>query len=92
LRERFNLFCRAMNTVEGYVPRPYGGRVTLFRADASLAPGATDLTWGWDQLARTEAHLIPAADHGSMLQTPALDLLVEHLESAFAAVEGVGGV
>jgi thioesterase domain-containing protein/acyl carrier protein len=88
LRERFNLYRRARATVEGYLPRPYGGRVTLFRADASLAPGATDLTSGWDQLARIEAHLIPDADHGSLLQRPALDQLVEHLEGALAAVEG----
>jgi thioesterase domain-containing protein/acyl carrier protein len=88
LRERFNLYCRAMTTVEGYSPRPYGGRVTLFRADGSLAPGTTDLAEGWDRLARTESHLILNADHGSLLETPALDQLVEHLESALAAVEG----
>ena len=75
-------------TVESYVPRPYDGRVTLFRAGASLALGARDLTSGWSQLARTEAHLIPDADHFSLLQRPALDHLVEHLEGALAAAEG----
>jgi thioesterase domain-containing protein len=87
LRERFNLYRRAMTTVEGYLPRPYGGRITLFRADASLAPGTTDLTAGWDRLARTDSHLILNADHGTLLERPALDQLVEHLESALAAVE-----
>ncbi len=87
LRERFELYRRTMKTVESYLPRPYGGRVTIFRADASLAPGATDLTSGWAQLARTEAHLIRDADHVTLLQRPALDQLVEHLESALAAVE-----
>jgi amino acid adenylation domain-containing protein len=88
LRERFNLYCRSMTTVEGYQPRPYGGRLILFRADGLMAPGAVDLIWGWDRLARTEAHLIVDADHASLLQEPALDQLVEHLESALAAVEG----
>jgi thioesterase domain-containing protein/acyl carrier protein len=87
LRERFDLYCRAMKTVESYLPRPYGGRVTLFRAGASLAPEATDLAWGWDELATTETHLILDADHASMLRRPALDRLVEHLESALTAAE-----
>jgi thioesterase domain-containing protein len=87
LRERFDLFVRTMTTVESYLPRPFGGRLILFRAEAMMAPGAVDLIWGWDRLARTEAHLIPEADHISLLQRPALDRLVEHLESALEAVE-----
>ncbi len=87
LRERFDVFRRNTKALESYRPRPYGGPVTLFRAGASLAPGATDLTSGWDRLARTEAHLIPDADHYTLLQGPALDQLVEHLESSLAAVE-----
>jgi thioesterase domain-containing protein len=87
LRERFHVFRRNMQIVESYVPSPYGGQVTLFRAGASLVPGATDLTSGWSQLARTEAHLIPDADHFSLLQEPALDDLVEPLERALAAAE-----
>jgi len=67
--------------------RPYGGPVTLLRAGASLRPGATDLTSGWSELARTEAHLIPDADHFSLLQRPALDYLVKSLERALATVE-----
>ncbi len=91
MRERFNLYCRTMTTVEGYLPRPFGGRVILFRADTMMAPGAVDLIWGWDRLARTEAHLIVNADHASLLQEPALDQLVEILESALADAEEVEG-
>ncbi|HVR96077.1 MAG TPA: hypothetical protein VMW27_05650, partial [Thermoanaerobaculia bacterium] len=87
LRERFDLYSRTATALQRYLPRPYGGPVTLFRAGASLAPGAADLTAGWGRLARTEAHLISDADHFTLLQTPALDRLVEHLESALAAVE-----
>ncbi|HVG10073.1 MAG TPA: amino acid adenylation domain-containing protein, partial [Thermoanaerobaculia bacterium] len=71
MRERFDLYSRTMTALAGYVPRPYGGQVLLFRASASLAPGATDLTGGWGLLARTEAHLIPDANHFSLLQIPA---------------------
>ena len=88
MRERFDLYRRTVTAVESYVPRPYGGRAILFRASASLAPGAADLTSGWGLLARTEAHLIPDANHFSLLQMPALHRVVDHLESALATVEG----
>jgi thioesterase domain-containing protein len=81
LRELFEIFRRNVRAVQGYVARPYGGRVTLFRADASLAPGTTDPTWGWGALAATEVHLLLDADHESMLRRPVLDRLVEHLQS-----------
>jgi hypothetical protein len=87
LRERFNPFSRNVKALQGYVARPYGGgRVTLFRARASLPSGATDLTSGWGALAHTEAHLLEA-DHQSVLRRPAVDDLVEHLSRGFAGVE-----
>jgi amino acid adenylation domain-containing protein len=91
LRERFDLFGRHVKALQSYVPRPYGGRVALFRASGSLAPGTTDPTWGWSALARAEAHLFEA-DHYSLLQRPALERLVEQLRSDLTAVEsGAGG-
>ncbi|HSG40710.1 MAG TPA: thioesterase domain-containing protein, partial [Thermoanaerobaculia bacterium] len=87
MQERFDLYSRPETAVASYVPRPYGGPVLLFRASASLAPGAADLTGGWCQLARTETHLIPDTNHFSLLQRPALDRLVEPLKSALASFE-----
>jgi thioesterase domain-containing protein len=84
VRERFALFRRALIALSNYLPRPYDGRVTLFRAGASLPPGETDITSGWGRLARTEAHLFPDANHYSLLQGPALDRLVEQLRSDLA--------
>jgi thioesterase domain-containing protein/acyl carrier protein len=86
LHERFDLFNRHMKVLQGYLPRPYGGSVTLFRASASLPPGTTDLTAGWSMLADAKAHLIEA-DHYSLLQRPALDHLVEHLQDGLAKAE-----
>lgn len=87
VRERFDLFRRTLTALHSYQPRPYGGRVTLFRAAASLAPGDTDLTAGWGLLARTDAHLIPDADHRSLLQRPALDRLIEQLQNDLAEAD-----
>jgi amino acid adenylation domain-containing protein len=84
LRERFDLFGRHVKALQGYVPRPYGGRVALFRASGSLAPEATDPTRGWSALADARVHLLDA-DHYSLLQRPALDRLVEHLRSDLGA-------
>ena len=86
LRERFDLFNRHMKAWQGYLPRPYGGSVTLFRAGASLPPVAKDLSAGWNALTDADVHLIEA-DHYSLLQRPALDGLVEHLQGKLAAVE-----
>jgi thioesterase domain-containing protein/acyl carrier protein len=89
MRERFNLYCRTMTSVEGYSARPYGGRLLVFRADGMMPPGSTDLNGGWDRLAAgVEAHLIGNTDHASLLREPALDELVEHMEKTLAAVEG----
>jgi thioesterase domain-containing protein len=86
LRERFDLFHRHVKALHGYLPRPWDGPVSLFRAGASLAPGAADPTAGWSALVRAEVHLIEA-DHYSLLQRPALDRLVEHLQDGLARAE-----
>ncbi len=81
LRERFALFRRHMHALRGYLARPCGGRVTLFRAGASEA---ADRTAGWGALARVETHLLADADHLTILQPPALDRVIEGLQSAAA--------
>jgi amino acid adenylation domain-containing protein len=86
MRERFDLFSRNVKALQGYKARPYGGRVTLFRASASLAPGATDLTSGWGTLAGVDAHLLDA-DHQSLLRRPALEHLMEQLRSHLTVAE-----
>jgi len=86
LREWFSLFRRSVKAVLGYVARPYGGRATLFRASASLAAGAADLTAGWGALADIETYLLNA-DHQSVVRQPALAGLVEHLQRDLARIE-----
>jgi thioesterase domain-containing protein len=61
-----------------YRPQPYDGRLTLFRPQASPEP-----TNGWSALAGepVEVHEM-AADHYSMLASPAVAVLAERLRSA----------
>ncbi|HJX26389.1 MAG TPA: AMP-binding protein, partial [Thermoanaerobaculia bacterium] len=86
LREHFDRYCSNVRALHGYVPRPYEGRTTLFRASGSLAPGAEDLTSGWGVLVDSKVHLLDA-DHESVLRSPALDRLVEELRQDLAKVE-----
>ena len=86
LLERFDLLCRHAKALERYGTRPYGGRVTLFRASASLAPGALDPAAEWGSRIRSETCLLKA-DHDSVLRSPALDRLVELLKSDLEKAE-----
>jgi thioesterase domain-containing protein/aryl carrier-like protein len=67
-----------------YVPRPYRGRMTLFRAAVGL--GGVDPTQGWDALATEGIALCDVAgEHDSMLQEPHVRMLAERLSAAIAA-------
>ncbi len=70
LREHFDRYCTNVRALHGYVPRPYEGRMTLFRASGSLAPEAQDLTSGWGAWVESTVHLLDA-DHESVLRSPA---------------------
>jgi hypothetical protein len=54
--------------------------VALFRASASLRPEGEGAAPGWSVLARAEIHIFEA-DHYTLLQSPALDGLVEQLKA-----------
>jgi thioesterase domain-containing protein/acyl carrier protein len=80
LRERFEHFYRHLRALYGYTPCPYRGRVALFRASASLQPEDEGAAPGWSALTRAEIHTFEA-DHYTLLQSPALDGLVEQLKA-----------
>jgi amino acid adenylation domain-containing protein len=66
-----------------YVPRPYPGRVTLFRARAQglLHFVPPDLGWGDLAPGRVEKHVIPG-DHNSILHTPYVQTLAARLRAS----------
>lgn len=66
---------------KAYIPKPYPGRVTLFRAvDSYLAPGNPDM--GWSNLAGggLDLHYVPGG-HSSMYDEPHAAVLAEKLKA-----------
>jgi oxalate---CoA ligase len=66
---------------KSYVPRPYPGQVTLFRAVERL-DAADDPYRGWDQVALggVEVHDVPG-DHSSMIREPHVAVLAARLKA-----------
>ncbi len=87
----FNVYKINHRAVEQYVPRPYAGRITLFRAAES--PIATpDQTLGWGELAgAVDIQLIPG-NHTSMLLEPGVRTLAERLGVCIESATSVSGV
>jgi amino acid adenylation domain-containing protein len=74
---------------EAYVPRPYRGKVTLFRAAVRSAVDSPRRDMGWERLALggVEIREVPG-DHVSMLRRPQIALLAEQLREC---IEGATG-
>jgi hypothetical protein len=66
--------------VNGYVPRPYAGRLTIFRArDEKRA--TDDPSLGWRSLAQdVDPHVIPGDHIGCVDLAENLPILAEHLK------------
>jgi amino acid adenylation domain-containing protein len=74
-----------------YVPGPYAGRVTLFRAEQPPLICTYDPTLGWDRLAAggVQVHLVPGGHYG-ILHESNVPVLVRQLEPHLAAPGGAG--
>ena len=68
-----------LKALRSYLPGPYPGRVTLFRA-AEAAAQPPDPTFGWRGLAAggVEVHEVPG-DHDTMVREPHVRVLAERL-------------
>ncbi len=78
--------------LRSYNPRPYGGRVTLFRSDwqsvGKAVFGALDPEYGWGQLAAggVEIRLVQGA-HRNIHMAPHVNSLADQLMAALEAVK-----
>jgi thioesterase domain-containing protein len=71
-----------------YRPKPYSGKVTLFRARRQ-APGTNnDPTLGWGAIARGGVEIIPMPGyHAAMISEPRVSVLVPELRALFERAE-----
>jgi amino acid adenylation domain-containing protein len=71
-----------------YVPQPYAGRVTLFRAAVQRGIGIYDWFLGWENIApgRVEVHEVPG-DHLSIFREPHVRVLARRLADCLATAQ-----
>jgi amino acid adenylation domain-containing protein len=74
-----------------YVPKPYPGRVTLFRARTRSLFDQSPTDLGWSRLAQggVDVRIIPG-HHESILREPHIQMLARELKEALAASRGTG--
>jgi len=80
LHELFTLFRANRRALGAYRPRPYGGRLTLIRAEATAEALGAEVDQAWSELAAdgAEIRLLPG-DHYSLLQPPRVETVAELL-------------
>ena len=80
IRRLLEVLAANLKALRSYLPGPYAGRVTLFRAVESTTLHR-DTTLGWRALASrgVEVHEIPG-DHYSMVREPHLRVLAERIK------------
>jgi len=80
--------CKAdFRATRNYVPRPYPGRITLFRAGQELTEMSSDPTLGWSKWAAegVDVHVVPG-NHASMVYKPHVEVLAQKLSSCLHQV------
>jgi len=71
-----------IQATKAYIPQPYRGRATLFRASEEAVADSQDLTLGWEKLA-TEGvtlHWVPG-NHLTMVREPHVQVLAKQLRA-----------
>ncbi len=79
LRDNVMMFT---SVAQAYTPKPYAGRVTLFRAAGRTAEYGNDAALGWEEVVRGEIEIITVpGDHMTILEEPHVWNLVEQLSA-----------
>jgi thioesterase domain-containing protein len=79
------------DTLARYVPSPYPGRITLFRASKRPLGVSFEPTLGWGALVKggVEIHEVPGY-HGAIISEPRVSCLVEPLRGCLARASASG--
>jgi len=89
IRFLYQVFKANLRAMRSYVPQPYPGRITLFRAEEQVDSAPLDWTNGWNGLAEEIDVRIVPGDHMTMMHEPHLAKLVAELKaSLYESVKG----
>lgn len=90
IRRLFRVFKNNVQAMLSYVPQPYQGRVTLFRADKQIKDNPAGETMGWAAFALegVEVHASPG-NHFTVVREPDVKVLAEKLSDCLSRVEAV---
>jgi len=82
IRWLLHIFKTNLQAMERYTPRPYPGRLILYRADETWEATGPDAQRGWDDLALggVEVHTVPG-DHFTLIRQPHVQTLAERLRA-----------
>jgi thioesterase domain-containing protein/acyl carrier protein len=84
LRDNVMMFT---SVAQAYTPKPYPGRVTLFRAAGRTAEYGSDPALGWEEVVRGEIKIITVpGDHMTILEEPHVWNLVEQLSACLEEI------
>ena len=80
----FNVFNRNVRAMWDYLPLPYAGQITLFKAEES--PAGKDPTLGWERLVSRSiaCHTVPG-NHFTMMRGPHVETLAARLSECLSA-------
>src|SRR6185437_16561472 len=82
------VFAASQKALRGYRPKPYSGRIVFFHAVKSSLVGSRHIAADWSRFAEggVESIDIPA-DHLSMLEAPALAILIAEFRRCIGALD-----
>src|ERR687885_1169755 len=88
VRRLLQIFTSHMQAAKTYIPQPYSGRVTLFRASEGAVADSQDLTLGWQELASegVDLHWVPG-NHLTMVREPHVQLVAKHLRACLEQLQ-----
>ncbi|MDB6124520.1 MAG: hypothetical protein JWQ71_3513 [Pedosphaera sp.] len=79
-KDQRDLWETHINALIKFLPKPYSGKVTLFRSQGHQLFCSYDSQYGWGELAdEVEVHVVPGA-HESILEEPHVGVLAEKLK------------
>lgn len=76
----FEVFQANVTAMVAYKPKPFGGKITLFRASETATPMHEDRRLGWGRWAREIEVIDVPGDHVTMFRPPTIEILARRFQ------------